>query len=81
MAKTIANLCIRSQCYSALEPIPRRDKTPSAAFARIGGREVLTHAGKVSYKDAVKKAELVPEKYRRQQFAATLQVKRILKRR
>ena len=36
-------------------------------FLRLGGREVLTHAGKVSHEDAVRHAERQYEAHRRQQ--------------
>ena len=45
-------------------------------FLRLSGRELLTHAGKVSHEDAVKKAEMEFEKYRRQQLAAPSQVEK-----
>ena len=45
-------------------------------FLRLGGREILTHVGKISHEDAVKKAELEFEKYRRQQLNAPSQVEK-----
>ena len=45
-------------------------------FLRLGGREILTHAGKISHEDAVKKAELEFEKHRQQQLAAPSQVEK-----
>jgi hypothetical protein len=45
-------------------------------FLRLGGREILTHAGKISHEDAVKKAELEFEKHRQQQLAAPAQVEK-----
>jgi len=45
-------------------------------FLRLGGREILTHTGKISHEDAVKKAELEFEKYRRQQLNAPSQVEK-----
>ncbi len=45
-------------------------------FLRLGGREILTHAGKISHEEAVKKAELKFEKYRQQQLNAPSQVEK-----
>jgi hypothetical protein len=45
-------------------------------FLRLGGREILTHAGKISHEDAVKKAELEFEKYRQQEVNTPSQVEK-----
>jgi hypothetical protein len=45
-------------------------------FLRLSSRDLLTHAGKVSHEDAVKKAELELEKYRQQQLNAPSQVEK-----
>ena len=38
-------------------------------FLRLGGRDILTHAGRISHEQAVQKAELEYEKYHRTQLA------------
>ena len=38
-------------------------------FMRLGGRDILTHAGRISHEQAVQKAELEYEKYHRSQLA------------
>ena len=45
-------------------------------FLRLGGREILTHTGKISHEDAVKKAELEFEKYHQQQLNAPSQLEK-----
>jgi hypothetical protein len=45
-------------------------------FLRLGGRAILTHAGRISHEDAVKKAELEFEKYRQQELNAPSQVEK-----
>lgn len=38
-------------------------------FLRLGGRDILKHAGRISHEQAVEKAELEFEKYHRTQLA------------
>jgi hypothetical protein len=45
-------------------------------FLRLGGRDILTHAGKISHEQAVQKAELEFEKHRRTQLDIPSQVER-----
>jgi len=43
-------------------------------FLRLGGRDILQHAGKVSHERAVQKAELEFEKFHRSQLSLPSQV-------
>ena len=43
-------------------------------FLRLGGRDILDHAGKISHEQAARKAELEFEKFHRAQLAAPSQV-------
>jgi hypothetical protein len=45
-------------------------------FLRLGGRDILKHAGKISHEQAVQKAELEFEKFHRTQLAAPSQVEK-----
>jgi hypothetical protein len=45
-------------------------------YLRPGGRGIITHAGKIPHEDAIKKADLEFEEYRRQQLAAASQVEK-----
>ncbi len=45
-------------------------------FLRLGGRDILTHVGKVSHEQAVQKAELEFEKFHRAELAAPSQVEK-----
>ncbi|WP_337288456.1 virulence RhuM family protein [Candidatus Methylomirabilis sp.] len=45
-------------------------------FLRLSGREILTHAGSVSHEEALRKAELEFEKYRKQQMALPSRVEK-----
>ncbi len=45
-------------------------------FLRLSEREILTHAGRVSHDEAVRKAELEFEKFRQQQLAEPSQVEK-----
>lgn len=45
-------------------------------FLRLSGRDILTHAGKISHEQAVQKAELEFEKFHRAQLAAPSQVEK-----
>jgi len=38
-------------------------------FLRLGGRDVLTHAGRISHEQAIRKAELEYEKFHRANLA------------
>ena len=43
-------------------------------FLRLGGRDILDHAGKISHEQAARKAELEFDKFHRAQLAAPSQV-------
>ncbi len=45
-------------------------------YLRLSDREILDHPGTVSHEDAIRKAELEYEKYRRRQLAETSQVEK-----
>jgi hypothetical protein len=45
-------------------------------YLRLSDREILTHPGTVSHEDAIRKAELEYEKYRRRQLAEVSQVEK-----
>jgi hypothetical protein len=45
-------------------------------FLRLGGREILTHAGKISHEQAIQKAELEFEQFHRAQLAEPSQVEK-----
>jgi hypothetical protein len=45
-------------------------------FLRLGGREILTHAGKISHEQAARKAELEFEKFHRAQLAEPSKVEK-----
>jgi hypothetical protein len=45
-------------------------------FLRMSGREILTHAGKISHEQALQKAELDFEKYRIQRLNEPSQVEK-----
>ena len=45
-------------------------------YLRLSDREILAHPGTVSHEDAIRKAELEFEKYRRRQLAETSQVEK-----
>jgi hypothetical protein len=45
-------------------------------FLRLGGRDILKHAGKISHEQAVRKAELEFEKFHRAQLAAPSRVEK-----
>jgi hypothetical protein len=45
-------------------------------FLRLGGRDILTHAGKISHEQAARKAELEFEKFRRVQLNVFSQVEK-----
>jgi hypothetical protein len=45
-------------------------------FLRLGGRDILKHAGKVSHEQAVRKAEMEFEKFHRAQLAEPSQVEK-----
>lgn len=45
-------------------------------FLRLGGRDILKHAGKISHEQAVQKAELEFEKFHHAELAAPSQVEK-----
>jgi len=45
-------------------------------FLRLGGRDILKHAGRISHEQAVKKAELEFEKFHRAELAEPSQVEK-----
>jgi hypothetical protein len=45
-------------------------------FLRLGGRDILRHAGKISHEQALQKAELEFEKFHHQQLALPSQVEK-----
>jgi hypothetical protein len=45
-------------------------------FLRLGGRDILKHAGKISHEQAVRKAELEFERFHRAQLAGPSQVEK-----
>jgi len=46
------------------------------AFLRLGGRDILDHAGKITHEQAIQKAELEFEKFHRPQLALPSQAEK-----
>jgi len=68
--------------YAELQALERRPMTMRDwiakldGFLKASGRELLTHAGRISHEQALQKAEREYEKFRRRELAAPSQVEK-----